>query len=125
MVFLGASAHLHPTKSNVGHSRKDWDGWLAHCHADLHDDEILTLSRVTWPPDKTKISSGVSQSHMGDKSIEIVQYSQIPISWNGVIGSKFLSNFFPTCRGVEYLFCWVSLTSADMQLVDVVNTSKE
>jgi hypothetical protein len=39
------------------------------------DDEILTLSQVTWPPDETKILSGVSQSHMGDESIEIVQYT--------------------------------------------------
>jgi hypothetical protein len=47
------------------------DGWLPVPMAD----EILTMSRVTWPPDETKISSGVSQSHVGDESIEMVQYS--------------------------------------------------
>jgi hypothetical protein len=39
-----------------------------------HADENFTLSRLTWPLDETKISSGVSQSRKGDESIEIVQY---------------------------------------------------
>src|SRR5882724_5939361 len=37
-------------------------------------DEILQLSQLSSQGDEIKISSGVSQSHRGDKLIEIGQY---------------------------------------------------
>ena len=37
-------------------------------------DENFSLSQALWQGDETKISSGVSQSHRGDESFEIVQY---------------------------------------------------
>ena len=41
----------------------------------VSSDEISPLSQPTSQVDEMKISSGVSQSHVGDKLIEIVQYN--------------------------------------------------
>ena len=54
--------HGKPAQSNTKISR---------CRAT--PDEIRTLSRPPMQGDEMKISSGVSQSRRGDKSIEIVQ----------------------------------------------------
>src|SRR5882762_11515378 len=43
-------------------------------------DEISPLPRPSSQGDKIKISSGGSQCHMGDKSIEIVQYLTVTVS---------------------------------------------
>jgi len=43
---------------------------LSTCHM---PDEIPTLSQASGPTDEPKISSGLSQSHMGDEPFEIVQ----------------------------------------------------
>ena len=38
--------------------------------------DFSLLQRVTWPSDEIKILSGMSQCHRGEKSIEMVQYTQ-------------------------------------------------
>jgi hypothetical protein len=43
----------------------------------VSSDEISPLSQPASQVDEMKISSGVSQSHMGDELIEIVQYLAI------------------------------------------------
>ena len=48
----------------------------------VQSDEILPLSQPSSQSDEIKISSGVSQSHMGDELIEIVQYVVVPLAPN-------------------------------------------
>ena len=46
-------------------------------------DENFSPSQALWQGDETKISSGMSQSHRGDESFEIVQYIDLyPITLN-------------------------------------------
>jgi hypothetical protein len=73
------------TKRNLvsvtGHLAAWWKGRLSHIpkygnfgYYWVLSDEISPLSQPASQVDEMKISSGVSQSHMGDKLIEIVQY---------------------------------------------------
>jgi len=58
-------------------------------------DENFSLSQALWQGDETKISSGVSQSHRGDESFEIVQYARpVSRSSNNSIASN--EQYFPS-----------------------------